>query len=292
MMRRLIALVAFLPVAAPTLHAQSDSLDSRLVALTYHKVSGDPLDYRAAAERTDAMRAASAFDRPDVLKVQTAQLERDVAAADPRHEFFVRVDDNISQYDHTKGEFSVMLFQPGYHVPLQVLGQQYKLVFANADAARAIPMPKEQARAFDAKLAAGGRYVSNEIRFRVTGQGDPAGATTGPRVIRAEITSVRLLDRGGAVVWTPTLVASTAATPAATTTIDIARTDVAGMHVGVKGRDLEVTLARMFGPVSKRARGNNWYAGFSSALFVNEMRCMEMPDGRRSPPPGTVCVSA
>jgi len=272
--------------------AQHDSLDTRAVALTFHKLTGQPLDVRAAAERSDAMRAATSFDRPDVLKVQTAQLERDLAASDARHEFVVLVDDNISEYDHERNEFSVMLFRPGYYVPLQVFGQEYRLVFANADAARGIPMPKEQARVFDAKLASSGRYVANEIHFRVTGAGDPAGAVTGQRVVRADIISVRLLDRSGAVVFTPALVASRGTLPAATPARDLRDADVAGLHVGVRSKDLEATLARMFGKVEKRARNNSWYAGFNAGLFVNEMGCMAIPNGRRPPQPGTVCVSA
>lgn len=283
-----MALALVLPVGA--LHAQGDSHDGRAVALAYHKLTGLPLDVRAIAERSDAMRAATAFDRPDVLKVQVARLERELVASDPGKEFFVRVDDNISEYDHGRGEFSVMLFRPGFYVPLDVFGQQYRLVFANAEAVRAIPMPKDAARAFDAKLTAGGRYIANEIRFRITGSGDPAGAVTGERVIRADIVGVRLLDRAGAPVFTPTLAAVSAAPSPAP--MDLAHADIAGLRVGVRVRDMEATLTRFFGKVDKRPRSASWYAGFSSALLVNEMGCMSLPLRGRAAQPGAVCVSA
>ncbi len=295
--RLLLVLIALASIASPrALPAQDDGLDNRVVALTYHKVTREPFDARAVAARSDAMRAASSFDKPDVLRVQVAQLERELAASNPGREFVVRVNDNISDYDHDRAEFSIMLFRPGYYVPLDVFGQQYRLVFANAEAARAIPMAKEPARVFDAKLAPTGRSVVNEIHFRVTGAGDPAGAITGPRVIRGEIVSVRLLDRNGAAVYAPSLVAvasrPSAATGSTSKTVDLAATDIAGMHVGVRSRDLEATLGRLFGPVKKRARSASWFAGYSSALLVNEMGCMELPNGRRPPQPGAVCVTA
>lgn len=291
--RMLVTVVALASLAnGGVLRAQDDGLDSRAVALNYHKLTKDPLDVQAVAARSPAMQAASSFDRPDVLKVQTAQLERDLASADASRELVVRVNDNISDYDHERGEFSIMLFRPGHYVPVTEFGQQYRLVFANAEAARPIAMAKDQARAFDAKLAAMGRGVTNEIHFRVTGAGDPAGAIIGPRVIRADIISARLLDRNGNVVFTPAITASNAPLAVASTRVDLAHADVAGMRVGVRARDLEATLARMFGPVARRPRSTNWYAGYSSALLVNEMGCMELPNGRQPPQPGTVCVSA
>ncbi|MEO5815838.1 MAG: hypothetical protein ABIT20_11215 [Gemmatimonadaceae bacterium] len=289
-MRAIIAVAMVL--SATTLHAQSDSLDDRLVALTYHKLSGETIDLRAAAEHSPAVQRASGFDRPDVITSEVARLEHDMASADAKHEFVMRVNDNISEYDHDRGEFSVMLFKPGVYIDIRALGQQYRLVFGNADGLRAIPMPdKEAARSFDAKLASTGRFVSNEIRFRVAGTGDPSGAVTGQHVIRAEIISARLLDRNGNVVFTPHV--NAAAPVAVAKRLDAGANDVAGLHVGVRAKDLEATMQRMYGPVSRQKRSNNWFAGYQGALVVNDMKCMDMP-GRTggSPQPGTVCVTA
>lgn len=285
-------LAALLLLSATALQAQSDSLDDRLVALTFHKLSGETLDLRATAERSPAVQRASGFDRPDVITSEVARLERDIATADARHEFMMRVNDNISEYDHDRGEFSVMLFKPGVYIDIRALGQQYRLVFGNAEALRAIPMPnKEEARAFDAKLASTGRFVSNEIRFRVVGAGDPSGAVTGAHVVRAEIISARLLDRSGNVVFTPHV--SAAAPVAVAKGSSAAANDVAGLHVGVRAKDLEATMQRMYGAVSRQKRSTNWFAGYQGALVVNDMKCMDMPGQRGgAPQPGTVCITA
>lgn len=287
-------LAAALLLSATTLQAQGDTLDDRLVALTFHKLSGETLDLRAAAERSPAVQRASGFDRPDVLKAEVTRLESDLANADAKREFVVRVNDNISEYDHDRGEFSVMFFKPGIYLDIQALGQQYRLVFGNAETLRAIPMPnKEEARSFDAKLASSGRFVSDEIRFRVVGAGDPSGAVTGARVIRGEIVSARLLDRNGAVVYTPRVNTASPVVAAKSARADVVSADVAGLRVGVRAKDLEATMQRMFGPVTRQNRSNNWFAGYQAALVVNDMKCMDMP-GRRggSPQPGTVCVTA
>jgi hypothetical protein len=288
-----LPLVAALSLAAPLggVSAQSDGFDEPLVALTYHKLSGEPLDLAAVAERSPAVQRATQFDRPDVLKAEIARLESELAAAEPKREFFVRVSDNISQYDHERGEFSVMLFQPGFYVQLQAFGQEYRLVFANGDGARAIPMPKEEARLFDQQLSAMGRAVTNEIRFRVIGKGDPAGGVTGARVIRAEILASRLLDRDGRVVFTPRITAPVTAAAAAES-FDVATADVSGFHVGVKAKDLETTLRRLFGPVSRRARDRGWHPGYAAGLFVNEMGCMALDWKGQKAVPGSVCVTA
>lgn len=275
-----------------SVHAQGDGLDSRLVALTYHKVSGEALDVRAATEQSEVVRRASNFDRPDVVRAETARLEGELAAAAPGREFVVRVSDNITEYDHDRGEFSAQLFRPGFYVQVEAFRLQYRLVFANAEAARAIPMPKDEARAFDARLNETGRGVTNEIHFRIIGAGDPAGAVTGPRVIRGEILSARLLDREGRVVFTPRLTSTSSAATATAPRFDATRTDVAGLRTGVKAKDFEATARRLFGEVTRRPRGKDWYPGFAASMVVNEMGCYAMPGRGRAAEPGAVCVTA
>ena len=175
-----------------------------------------------------------------------------IANADPSREFTISVNDNISEYDHDHGEFSIGLFQPGYFVPLEAFGQHYQLVFENAERVRAIPMDKAAARDFDTKLNAIGRGVLNEIHFKVTGQGDPAGAVTGPRVIRAQVTSARLLDRQGHVVLRAIGdgIADAEERRRRPTSMPT-KADIAGFHVGVSAADFASTLERLFGAVTK-----------------------------------------
>lgn len=281
----LMAVLALLGLA----RAQSAGFDEESVVLTYHKMTSDPLDLRVAAERSEAVRRASNFDRPDAVKGETARLEGLLNAADPSREFVITVGDSISQYDHDHGEFSVNLFRPGFYVPVQAFGQQYQLVFANAESARAIVMPKDQAREFDGRLNQIGRQVSNEIHFRVIGKGDPAGAVTGARVIRAEMTSTRLLDSSGRVLLTPTIAPFQASNATSGGPFDLAHADVAGFRLGVSAKDLEATLTRLFGPVKRSASKNS--RGVPNQITVNEAKCMPMY-GQDATKPGTVCVTA
>lgn len=68
--------------------------------------------------------------------------------------------------------------------------------------------------------------------------------------------------------------------------------DVAGLRVGVKAKEMEGAMTRLFGKVSRQERGTNWFRGYRAALVVNDMGCQEMPGARRAPQPGTVCVTA
>ncbi|MEW5977631.1 MAG: hypothetical protein AB1898_17695 [Acidobacteriota bacterium] len=274
----------FLPAGG----AQSDGFDEEGVALTYHKISGEPLNFQSVAERSEVVMRASGFDRPDAIQAEVTRLQQALAAANGEREFLITVNDSISQYDHERGQFSINLFMPGYYVPVQAFGQLYQLVFANAESGRAIVMPKEEARGFDAQLNRMGRSVSNEIRFRVIGKGDPAGAVTGARVIRAEMTSARLLDRVGNVLFLPKIVPHQVP-DAGKGLLSMPVADVAGFRVGVRAKDLEATLTRMFGPAQRSpGRSTDWFAG---KLTVNETGCVPM-FGRPSPKPGAVCISA
>ncbi|QOY85565.1 DUF4852 domain-containing protein [Paludibaculum fermentans] len=275
-------------LAATAFFAQNEDAENQAIALVYHKLTGDPLDLQTVAQSSNAVRSASGFDRPDAVKTETARLQAQLNSSDPGKEFVMRVNDSISEYDHQRGEFYVVLFRPGYFVPVNAFRQQYQLVFANVEGARAIPMPKEEARAFDLQLQKISRHVTNEIHFKVIGKGDPAGGVTGERVIRAEILSSRLLDGNGNVVYLPRIVPLAASAPAAP--FDLAKADVAGFRVGVKVSDLEATLARTAGK-PQRVTPKNGVDKFAGTLEVNSMGCASYV-GRRSPNPGAVCVTA
>lgn len=277
--------------------AQQDGPDASRIALVYHKLTHDPLDVRAAAERTDAVRHASTFDRPDVVTQEAARLQASLDGADPSAEFTMTINDQISQYDHDAAEFSIVLFEPGYYVPVNAFGQQYKVVFANAESARAIAMAKDEARTFDARLNGMGRSVMNEIHFRVIGQGDPAGAVTGLRVVRAQIISARITDRAGHVLFVPTIAAPAMANApgagrAAPPPFDAAALDVAGFRVGVKATDLGATLQRTVGTVTRAPAGRNAFPGLTGSLSANGDGCFSYPGRRNNPRPGAVCVTA
>jgi hypothetical protein len=271
--------------------AQAEGFDSTAVAAAYHKLSGDSLDLDAAAQQSASVQRATNFDKPDAINAEVARLRAMLANADPAREFTISVNDNISEYDHDHGEFSIGLFQPGYFVPMEAFGQRYQLVFENAERVRAIPMDKAAAREFDAKLRSIGRGVLNEIHFKVTGQGDPAGAVTGPRVIRAQVMSARLLDRQGHLVFAPSVMASPTLKNAAVADFDASKSDVAGFHVGVSAADFAATLERLFGPVTKGKPDRNAFPGIAGTVSMNGDGCFSYPGRRNNPKPGAVCVT-
>jgi hypothetical protein len=286
---RSLTLLVLAAASAGPARAQDGDSEQR-IALAWHKVSGVAIDFQRVAERSDAVRRVSNFDRPEALAAEIRRLEGLLAAARETEEFTMQVNDRIAEYDHASGEFSITLFEPGYFIPVEALGQQYQVVFANAASARAIPMPREEARDFDARLNAMGRGVLTEVRFRVIGTGDPAGAVGGERVVRAELLAARVLDRAGRVLHTAT-VASAAAIAAAAPVLDLHRADVAGLRVGVAGKDLEATLARLFGKADRGSRSQSHHPAIAATLEVNPLGCMNLP-GRREARPGTVCVIA
>jgi hypothetical protein len=291
MNRRAASPTLLILVAAVALAAQADGFDPQVVALTFHKVSGAPLDTQAMAAQSQAAMRASGFDRPDVIAAEQKRLDAQLAAMNPAQEFTITIDDRISQYDHNTGQFSIELFTPGAFIPLRVFNREYRVVFANAASARAIPMPKDQARDFDATLNAFGRQVNTEVRFKVTGKGDPVGGVLGDLVVRAEIVAARVLDQSGQLVFAPTITA-TSAMPAFAG-IDSSTAEVAGLRVGVSKKDLEATLTRLFGTVTPGYMGGGgMFKGFTSVIEVNSMGCRSGFSAKQKPQPGAVCVTA
>jgi hypothetical protein len=272
--------------------AQSDDgFDPEAVALTFHKVSGDQLDTRAVAARSQAAMRATNFDRPDVIAAEQQRLDSQIGSMDAAREFTITIDDRITEYDRSSSQFSIELFTPGYYIPLEAFGQEYRVVFANAASARAIPMPLEEARAFDARINSFGRQIKNEVRFKVIGKGDPSGAVNGGLVVRAEITGARVLDRAGQVVFTPRITAVGAGPAFAG--FDSSKADVAGLRVGVSKSDMEATLTRLFGKVTPGyMSGEGSFKGFAGVMEVNSMGCRSGFGRKTKPKPGDVCVTA
>jgi hypothetical protein len=270
--------------------AQSDGFDPEAVAMTFHKVSGTPMDTLGMASRSQAAMRASGFDRPEVIKTEQARLDAQLASMNPAQEFTITIDDRITEYDHTSGQFSIELFTPGYFIPFQAFGREYRVVFANAASARAIPMAREQAREFDAQLNSFGRQVSNEVHFKVIGKGDPVGGVQGDLVIRAEITSDRVLGKDGQVLFSPRVLATSAMPKFAG--FDASKADVAGLRIGVSKKDMEATLTRLFGKVTPGYMSGANFKGFAGAIEVNSMGCASGFGRKTKPVPGAVCVTA
>jgi hypothetical protein len=288
--RAAVALGLAAVAATSVVSAQSDGFDPETLALTFHRVTGDPMDTRTIATMSQAVRQATSFDRPDVLAAEQKRLEDQIASADPTRLFTLTIDDRITEYDRETSQFQIELFTPGYFIPVRVFNQEYRIVFANAASARSIPMPLEQAREFDTRLRSMGRSINNEIQFKVIGKGDPVGSVNGQYVVRAEITAVRVLDRSGQVLHAPTVTAAGAGP--AFGGFDASKADVAGLRVGVKKSAMEATLTRLFGAVSPGSMSGGSFKGFAGTIQVNGMGCRSMFGQKRKPQPGDVCVTA
>lgn len=275
-------------------------LDDEAVVLTWYKVAGVPFDAAGVTARNTALQQLPAFDRPDSARVWSQQLQRRLTGLPASATFRVRVNDNVSEYDHEQQRFSMHFFEPGTYLPLQVFGEEYRVVFLNAESARFIGMPKGAARAFDESLRAQGRGVLTDIAFRVTGQGDPSGAVTGTRVVRAELVDVHVRDRQEKELFAPTLSTSPVSADGANSgapalggapAFEIATADVAGLRIGTKGDLFERAAARLFGKTERHANNGSGYAGFTSIIAVNAMGCSSIP-GRGRVKPGAVCATA
>ena len=68
--RRLALLAALALVATPGSARAQEEGDDPLVAATYHRVTGETLDFARAAEEAASVRSATPFDRPDALKAE------------------------------------------------------------------------------------------------------------------------------------------------------------------------------------------------------------------------------
>jgi len=292
-LRTLLMVVAL--VASPVIAlAQEEELDAEKLALTYYKVAGKPFDFEAVVNLSPPVQSATNFDKPDVMRKEIARMHAVQDQASDKTEFSVAVNNSISDYDHEHGEFSVALFEAGSYLPVYFNKHEYRVVFANAERARSIPMAdKEQARAFDQELLRHSRAATTNIKFRVVGAGDPAGAVSGEDVVRAELLSAQTVDRDSKVLTTANLSGSAAA--AAPVAFSAASLDVAGLRVGVKVDELEAAIARLYGKPARTERGKNvdYDARFAGSLELDLMRCINVPGGHRHvPQPGDICLRA
>ncbi|MBV6416863.1 MAG: hypothetical protein CMLOHMNK_01481 [Steroidobacteraceae bacterium] len=288
-----LARIAALWMLAPLALAAGRDFDPEQLALTYHKLAGKPFDFERYAAGTNVVARASGFDRPDVLKQEIARERAVFDAASDSVEFATDIQNSISDYDHDRGEFSIAIFEPGSYMPVRFNGNEYRVVFANAEQARAIRMPKEEARAFDARIMRdGNRAVVTRVKFHVVGDCDPAGAVDGQYVVRAVLDSVQELDGDGSVLQTPDLAAAPAAPRAA---FDPLAVDAGGLRVGVSADEMEAAITRLYRKPERSARGPREDSDprFAGSIELDLMDCIYVPASHdREPAPGDVCLRA
>jgi hypothetical protein len=285
--------------ALPASSGDAVGFDEQRIAFAWHRATGEPLDLRELAERSEIVQRSTGFDRPDAIAAELARLQELFDAADAATVFTLTTREYIEEYDHARGEFPVQGLQPGRYVSFVYPERmspmrEYRLVFTGAGPARAIPIPdREQARAFDTRLRQAHRSLEHRLRFRVVGKGDPEGVVTGPRVVRAQLVDSVLLDGGGGLVHRTDL-SRPVEGPAPAVAFDPAQADVAGLRTGLRVEELSRTLARLYGePVRhdfKTPDGN----GLAGRLGAETGRCHAIAGShdRRRFAPGVTCVQA
>jgi hypothetical protein len=178
-------------------------------------------------------------------------------------------------------------------MPVWFHGQEYRVVFANAAQARAIAMPKEQAREFDLGIMRDrSRSVVTTVSFRIIGDGDPAGAVDGQYVVRAELVSAQTLDTDGTVLSKPDF----AAVPAKpVVSFDARAVDAGGVRIGVSADEIEAAVTRLYGKPARSLRGprSDLDPRFAGSIELDLMRCIYVQGQRdHEPVPGDVCLRA
>lgn len=283
---------AFLLLVGTAARAADEELDPEVLALTWHKISGAPFDFDRAVNLSPKVAGPATFDTPDIKKQELARLQAIHDAGSKSIEFTTVVNGGFEQYDHDRGEFPIGLFQPGIYLSYKYHYADYRLVFANGDAARALSMPnKEEARAFDQNLKAR-RPMNTVVRFRLIGTGDPQGAVGGDRVMRGELLSVKVVDRNEQVVYAPDIKPFSEEPPKKFVASEV---DIAGMRVGVDAGEFKSALERLYSADVERvdAKGKGGmdtrYAGY---LEIDLLTCMGGGYRRRAPAAGDVCVRA
>jgi len=286
-MLKAAVLLLFAPLALAA------DLDPEQLALTYHKLAGKAFDFERHAAASRVVSQASGFDRPDVLKQEIARQRAVFDAASDQIVFETDISNSISDYHHERGEFSIAIFEPGTYMPIHFNRQEYRVVFANAEQARAIRMAKEEAREFDRRIMRdGNRAVLTPVRFRIVGDGDPAGAVSGQYVVRAELIAAQVLDGDGSVLATPDFAAAQVAPPSA---FDPLAVDAGGLRVGVTADQLEAAVTRLYRKPTRRPRSprSDSDSRFAGSIEIDLMECIYVPSSRdREPVPGDVCLRA
>lgn len=285
--------IALLWLLAPLALAAGRDFDPEQLALTYHKLAGKPFDFERYAGQSRAVAQASGFDRPDALKQEIARLRAVFDSASDQIVFETDIQNSISDYNHERGEFQVAIFEPGSYMPVQFNHQQYRVVFGNADLARALRMPKEEAREFDRKIMRdGSRAVMTPVKFRIVGDGDPAGAVDGQYVVRAELVSAQVVDGDGTVLATPDLTAAPA-TP--TVAFNARAVDAAGLRIGMSVDELTDAVSRLYRKPVRSARGprSDYDPRFAGEIELDLMDCIYVQSSHdREPVPGDTCLRA
>jgi len=165
--------------------------DAETMVLLYHELAGlsPPLD--RWVESDPRVTRAPAADKPATRELVRAGL---MAALDAtRDTGFIRLtlNDHLSEYDPSYGEFTLRALAPSSTVPFRGLQQEVSLRFANGRDAQVWAVPAEQAQAINDSLGYS-RNVHLDVLLKISGvQPAPAGGSIAAEVLEYEIRSQR-----------------------------------------------------------------------------------------------------
>lgn len=165
--------------------------DAETMVLLYHELAGlsPPLDRWVESDARVTRAAAAA--KPAAREQVRAELTAALAAV--RDTGFIRLtlDDHLSEYDPSYGEFTLRALAPSSTVPFRGLQQEVSLRFANGRDAQVWAVPAEQAQAINDSLGYS-RNVHLDVLLKFTGvQPAPAGGSIVTDVLEYEIRSQR-----------------------------------------------------------------------------------------------------
>lgn len=272
-------------------------VDETLVYYMYHKLSGEPIDFDTISGWLDKVARANQFDKVSVQEEEEAAMRAEYEATDPGETYSLRIQTQL-KYDLENERFSIDFFEPGsflrYH-PLAALGVsarsargqnqifERKIVFANADSARYVDMPRDQAAAIGSVAQRGATSGSAEVELRFVGTGDPTGAVSGTGIVRAELLSVKFDEFDLPVNIEPY-------DPNVLKEVSPDKFDIMGLKVGVDLKRLQRDMEKQFGDVGQVGRARNDDPRFVSGVGHDANGCYSF--GNKVPETGNVCVRA
>lgn len=188
---------------APPASGPSRPLDALTAYFIFHKLTGQQPDFNQLASQTHAVSGADLFNKARAQAEEAAKLQAQFEAADTKATYTIGVQAKLN-YLLDQEQFEVEAFREGSVLPLQPFrdgphvmpmnGYRHhgvRLAFANADAARYVPLARDRASVIGSVAQHGVAVAVAEVTFRFMDAENKL-----PRTVRAEIESVRYADGG------------------------------------------------------------------------------------------------
>ena len=188
---------------------RAPQLDPVTLVMAYHRLSGLTMDFRPLAERTNAYRNASTFDRGEVLTREIARLEGQFAALDLSRVYGMRIGTAIRGYDGNRGGYAIP-FDADSFLPMNDPSNYhaYALSFRNIDEVNFIPLSDTgaarnfaQRHAINTSTGPDGNAANAIFEIAIRLAEAPPAVGSGRTPVRADILAARILNQAGQPIW-------------------------------------------------------------------------------------------